>query len=779
MDIKKSTAVRLGRAAVLLSFVVLSQTAHADVVLNFVNADIDQVARAIGAAANKTIIVDPRVKGQLNLVSERPVSSEQALKTLEASLRMQGFALLNDHGVLKVVPEADAKLQGVPTFVGNAPQARGDQIVTQVFQLRNESANNLLPVLRPLVSPNNSVAAYPGNNTLVVTDYADNVRRIASIIAGVDSAAGMDVEVVPLANANAVDVAAVAAKLLDPGMIGNTDATLKVNVNADSRINAVILRASNPQRLKMAKALVAKLDAPTREPGNIHVVPLRNADATTLARTLRSMMGQGSGTSGTQGGALPGGNQSSTSNGLGTGSNGSSSSNGSLGGSSTPLPSGGIGGSNSGFGGNGMSNASSGLTGSGTNGSQGNDASGGDQSGGMITADAATNSLVITAPEPVYRNLRNVIEQLDARRVQIYIESLIMEVSTTRTGALGVQWQGGVTSSSGNNILYGNSNVTAGSLNSIVDLTTAGVAYSTGATGATIPTLANGLNIGLLHRFGSILGVGGLLQAVSTNSDVNVLSTPNLITLDNQEARILVGQNIPIPSGSYATATTSATNPTTFNTYSRTDVGVMLHVKPQVSQNGTIKLAIYQEDSSVDASTASQAGGYTINKRALQSTVLCDDGAIIALGGLIGDDYRNANSKVPLLGDLPLIGSLFRSETKSRNKRNLMVFLRPVILRDAQISEQVSLSRYDYMRMRAENYQSDNRLIKDGTVPVPSPAASVSPQTVPFGSFNPAVPSPLTAPVQSAPVQAPPVATAPLAPGSAPVIGPDLTGSRP
>ncbi|MGV7246107.1 secretin N-terminal domain-containing protein, partial [Caballeronia sp. M23-90] len=242
---RKRIALRRAATALLVAGLVTTQLAHAQVTLNFVNADIDQVARAIGAATGKTIIVDPRVKGQLNLVSENPVPEDQALKTLQSALRMQGFALVQDHGVLKVVPEADAKLQGVPTYIGNAPTARGDQVITQVFELHNESANNVLPVLRPLISPNNTIAAYPANNTLVVTDYADNVRRIGSIIAGIDTAAGRQVDVVTLKNANALDVAEQMSKLLDPGSIGSTDATLKVTVTADSRTNSLLLRASS------------------------------------------------------------------------------------------------------------------------------------------------------------------------------------------------------------------------------------------------------------------------------------------------------------------------------------------------------------------------------------------------------------------------------------------------------------------------------------------------------------------------------------------------------
>ncbi|WP_330995809.1 secretin N-terminal domain-containing protein, partial [Burkholderia territorii] len=353
----------------------------------------------------KTIIVDPRVKGQLNLVAERPVPEDQALKTLQSALRMQGFALVQDHGVLKVVPEADAKLQGVPTYVGNAPQARGDQIITQVFELHNESANNLLPVLRPLISPNNTVTAYPANNTIVVTDYADNVRRIAQIISGVDSAAGAQVQVVPLRNANAIDLAAQLQKMLDPGAIGNSDATLKVSVTADPRTNSLLLRASSASRLAAAKRLVQQLDAPSAVPGNMHVVPLRNADAVKLAKTLRGMLGKSSNDSGSSA-------SSNDANSFNQNGGSSSSGNFSTGTSGTPpLPSGGLGGSSSSSYGSGAS----GSGGIGSGGLLGGDKDKGDdnQPGGMIQADAATNSLIITASDPVYRNLRSVIDQLD------------------------------------------------------------------------------------------------------------------------------------------------------------------------------------------------------------------------------------------------------------------------------------------------------------------------------------------------------------------------------
>ena len=688
-------ALRRIATALLAAGLIVAQAAHAQVTLNFVNADIDQVAKAIGAATGKTIIVDPRVKGQLNLVSENAVPEDQALKTLQSSLRMQGFALVQDHGVLKVVPEADAKLQGVPTYVGNAPAARGDQVITQVFQLRNESANNLLPVLRPLISPNNTIAAYPANNTLVVTDYADNVRRIAGIIAGVDTAAGRSVDVVTLKNANAIDVAEQMNKLLDPGAIGSTDATLKVTVTPDARTNSLMFRASSSSRLAAAKQLAQKLDSPTSQPGNMHVVALRNADATRLAKTLRGMMGKGNNTSDNTSGS----NSSSNSFGQSGGGLG-----GTSGSSNNPMT-GGAGNRDSSF----SSNK--------------DNESGNDQGGGMIQADAATNSLIITAADPVYRNLRAVIDQLDARRAQVYIEALIVELSATTGANLGIQWQGLLLSNGGNNALYGSSSFGQGNTN-IVDLTLQGnaIAQNPSAITSTTGLLAQGLNIGLLHRFGNLFGLGGLLQALSTSADANILSTPNLITLDNEEAKIVVGQNVPVVTGSYATPTANAaTSVTAFNTFDRRDVGVTLHVKPQITDGGVLKMQIYQEDSSVDATTKNDPGGVTINTRSVQSTILADDGEIVVLGGLMQDQYNNNNSKIPLLGDIPFIGSLFRSESKTRTKTNLMVFLRPVIVRDQATSTQITNTRYEYLRQQQYGSTTDNRLIKDQNVPVMPP----------------------------------------------------------
>lgn len=730
-----STRSRFGRFghflagfAILLTGLVAARFAFAQVSLNFSNADVAQVAKAIGAATDTTIIVDPRVKGQLNLVSDNPVSKERALKTLEAALRMQGFALVRDHGILKVVPEADAKLQGTPTYVGNTPRASGDHVITQVFRLRNESATNLLPVLKPLVSPNNVIAAYANDNTLVVTDYADNVRRIAEIISGIDASTSQRVAVVPLNHESAMDLAPVVQRMLDPSTTGNADATLKVSVSADPRLNALLLRATDPGRVADAKALIAQLDAPTRVPGNMHVVRLQNASAVDLAKVLRGMLGlavdTGSGSSGSSSAksfSESNGGMSGKSGGSGTGTNASTGTAG-----LPPLP--------------GTTDSASGSTSGDTTTARGGliaSAMGGgaeSAANGMIQADAATNSLVITAPEPVYQNIRNVIDQLDVRRAQVYLEAMIVEMSATSAANLGVQWQGAIQSGNGNNALYGSTNFGTSTSQSIVDLTAQGQSLGQNLSTATATTLLNnGINIGLLHKFGKFFGLGALVQALATVSNASILSSPNLITLDNEEARIVVGSNVPVQTGSYSTATAvSSTGVNAFNTFDRQDVGIVLHVRPQITKGGVIKLQIYSEDSSVDPTSVNNPGGVTIIKRSVQSTVLTDDGEIIVLGGLIQDNYSDGNNKVPFLGDLPLIGSLFRAENKNRTKTNVMVFLRPVILHDGETTASISGSRYDQLQQQMSDYRSDNRIERDRDSPAlpprpPGPEQGVAP----------------------------------------------------
>lgn len=742
------------------------------VVLNFVNADLESVVKAVGQATGKNFVIDPRVKGTVNLVTEQPVSRAQALETLGSVLRMQGYAMVESNGFTKVVPEADAKLQGSPTVIGGGV-GRGDQVVTQVFRLNYESANNLVPVLRPMIAPNNTITAYPANNTLVITDYADNLRRLARIIAAVDAPASGEVELVPLKNAVASDAAVVLQKLLDPSAAGGAgggaaagDASLRTTVVAEPRSNSLIIRATSRARVQQARQLIEKIDQPYARPGNIWVVPLKNADAVKLAATLRAIVAADSSfASSTQGGQAGGI----------AGATGATS-------QTTSLPQGGqyTGGSSSGYNRSGSGSSGFGSSGGGSNAFSSSFAVNQQPTtGGIIQADPSTNSLIITASEPVYRNLRGVIEDLDARRAQVYIESMIVEVTSTQASELGIQWQG-LVNSGGSVTGFAGTNFGTGGQN-IVNLTAAGVLYGENKTAGLaaiqqlLPT-AGGLNLGVVNK---ALGLGALLRALGTNGSVNLLSTPNLITLENEEAKILIGQNIPITTGSYA-QTGSSASVTPFQTFDRKDVGITLRVRPQISEGGLVKMQIYQESSSVVAGTLANTSGPTTNVRSIETNVLVDDGQIIVLGGLIEDNYGDGVQKVPLLGDIPWIGSLFRYENKNRAKTNLLVFLRPYVMRTTAATDRLTQDRYDYMRTQQQGFVSPNMIVHDAVTPVLPPAnAPTTPFVDPRGGTLQQGPLPLDqTPGQPGSQPVPQQAPQPL-PQQAPQQAPQSATPRP
>ncbi|MEA3097072.1 MAG: ral secretion pathway protein, partial [Caballeronia mineralivorans] len=382
----------------------------------------------------------------------------------------------------------------------------------------------------------------------------------------------------------------------------------------------------------------------------------------------------------------------------------------------------------------------------------------------------------------VYRNLRAVIDQLDARRAQVYIEALIVELNSNTNANLGIQWQ------VANNSIFAGTNLATGSGNSIINLTgAAAAAAATTTSGGLAGALASqniqqGLNVGWVHNIFGVQGLGALLQALSQTADANVLSTPNLITLDNEEAKIVVGTNVPIQTGSYSNLT-SGTTSNAFNTFDRVDVGLTLHIKPQITDGGILKLQLYTEDSAIVNGTtnvATNPSGPEFTKRSIQSTVLADNGEIIVLGGLMQDNYQVSNSKVPLLGDIPWIGQLFRSEQKTRAKTNLMVFLRPVIITDRNTAQAVTSNRYDYIQGVQGAYKSDNNLIMDKDDPVvpPKPIGPAEGGSAAMNLFNldqmrrqqMAPPQSAPAPATNGAVQANPVPVAPstVAPGVQP-----------
>jgi len=654
------------------------------VTLNFANADIEAVARTMATITGRNVVVDPRVKGQLNLVTERAVTPAAAFEQFLAALRLQGYTVVETSGLYKVVPEAEGKLQGssVRVWQGGAPAAAGGgQIVTQIFKLNFENAANLVPVLRPLISPNNTINVNPGNNSLVITDYADNLARLGRIVAAMDMSNASDVEVIPLKNAIASDLAPlVAAAGATPGAAqGQTDNSFKTTLLADPSSNSLILRAANPARLAQVRSLVQKLDqapAPgsSAANGNIHVVYLKNADATKLATTLRAAMAAGGGSGASASASSSTGAPTGNISGLSTataGTNTASASN------------------------SGMASASGGGLGTG-GGNLGGASSSAPSTGGQIQADPATNSLIITAPEPQYRQLRTVIDQLDGRRAQVLVESLIVEVTASKLAEFGIQWQGILGKQGDGTIGVIGTNSSQSGAN-IVNITGALASGSSTAAATALGTLGKGLNLALAPRINGQYYLGALANFLQNSGDANVLSTPNLMTLDNEEARIIIGNNVPFVTGSYAaSAGTSTVNP--FTTVERKDVGLVLRVRPQISENGTVKMAIYQEVSKIEASTLKDPNGPTTSKRAIESNVVVDDGNIIVIGGLLEDSYSSGEDKVPLFGDIPVVGNLFRSESRSRSKTNLMVFLRPIVVRDNATSNALMMDRYEAIR---------------------------------------------------------------------------------
>ena len=544
----------------------------------------------------------------------------------------------------------------------------------------------MIPVLRPLVSPNNTITAFPGNNTLIITDYAANLKRLSKVIATLDSPRpAAEVQVVVIKNSIASDIAVAVSKLMDEGNRGGgggpgagSDPSQRVVVMADPRTNSVLIRSANASKLALARSLVEQLDRPANaDQANMRVVYLKNAEATKLVEVLQAVLsGESNGSSGSSDSSFGSNSRNRNSGGSMFGDSSSSSS-----------------GLSSSFG-DGDSSSGGGLgSQSGINRDRGNQGPMSIKAGGaIIAADPATNSLIITAPEPVYRNIRGVIDQLDSRRAQVYIESLIVEVKADTVSEMGIQWQFG-TSRPGQNSVVGGTNFGTGGSNILA------VTQNPAALAA-----AGGLNVGVVRNGVSLFGqnflnLGLLARALETETNSNIRATPNLLTLDNEEARIIIGQNVPFVTGQYATTNNTLSSP--FQTIERKDVGTMLRVRPQVSEGGTVKMEIAQEISSVV--DTSQAAGIITNRRAIDSNVLVDDGQIVVLGGLIEDTVEGGISKVPLLGDIPGLGRLFRYDNRKRVKTNLLIFLRPVVLRSADQAWDVTANRYDYINQRSQD----------------------------------------------------------------------------
>ena len=662
---------------------------QATITLAFQNTDIEPVAAAVAKATGQSIIVDPRVKGKVSLMTPRPVTKQGALDLFSSALRSAGFALVQVNGMYRVVPEADAKIQGNTVLTQSNPD--GDQVVTRVFKIKQDSATNLVNVLKPLLTPNSSITANPGNNTIIVTDYASNVKRVAKLIDSMDEPTVGDVQTVHLRYGVAIDVASILNKVVDTSTNPADAAGGKTVVIAEPRSNSILIKSSNPEKIRQIRSLITRIDTPTANSGNIWVVPLKNAEAAKLAVTLRAIVAADNTFS----------QQSGVTN------------TGAVGTTNTIAP-------NSP---NQLPTAQSGVPGQSGSGSMSAAATStltstsAPTTGGLIQADPPTNSLIITASEPYYRHLRQVIDQLDKRRTQIYVEAMIVEVASTSSAKLGIQWQG-LINAGGQNVPFGGTNFgQPGTGQNIFDLSKYSACLLNPATCAAAVAPSQGLNVGMLSKFGGNYTMSALIQALDTETGFRVLSTPNLVTLDNEEARIMVGKNVPILSGSYTTNATSQTTP--FQTYNRQDIGILLRVRPQIAHNGTVKLAVYQEVSNIENQNplVISAQGYTINKRNIESNIIVDDGQLFVIGGLIDDNYNDLSDGIPFLKDIPLIGQLFRYDSKNREKRNLMVFLRPYVIKDGKAGEELTANRFDFMQEKQEEFKQLPMLLPKENLP--------------------------------------------------------------
>jgi len=623
---------------------------------NFQEADIQAVVKTVSQITGKNFLLDPRVKGKLTIISTQPVSKNAIYQIFLASLKAQGYTAIDSaSGFIKLVPLGDAK-QAAKVTTGAAPRP-GEQTITHVITVQHGSAAQIVPLLRPLMAPTSQLSVYPPANTLIITDYADNIGNLLRIVEILDQRGGSELAIVPLKYASALDIAEIIVRLYPnvtqsatpiapaAGGIGEAD---RVTIMPDLRTNSLLVRAENPGTINDLRALIEKLDVPAKVGGNTRVVYLRNAEAVKLAEILRGLLA-GETRAQTAVAAIPG---------------------------RPPV------------GGKSAAEAS------------------------QIQADEATNSLIISASDAVFNNLRAVIEKLDVRRAQVYVEALIAEVTTDKASQFGFQWAGG--KQAGNGVVGAMTNF-PGSGASIVGAATNPASLGT-AGGLSLAYLGKKIT---LSDGTEVRSLGALARALEEKSIGNILSTPNILTLDNAEAKIVVGQNVPFVTGSFsqATSTTGTVNP--FQTIERKDVGLTLKIKPQISEGGTIKLVISQESSTVAQATGVQASDLITNKRSLDTTVVVDDGNTIVLGGLIEDSVTQNTQAVPFLSRIPVLGWLFKYRTEKKTKTNLMVFLRPVIVRSAEDSYGFSASRYAHIHAEQKKLSKEPAPILEDFKPKP------------------------------------------------------------
>ena len=598
---------------------------------NYKDADLGQIIEAVSAVTGKNFIVDPRVRAQVTMLSSTPMSPDAFYETFLSILQVHGFVAVPSGDVVKIVPDANARqlpANDLPSRISST----SDEIVTQVVAVKNVSAAQLVPILRPLIPQYGHLAAYPASNMLIISDRAANVSRMMRIIQRIDQTGDENIDVIPMQHASAADVVRIVNSLyVTAGAEGGGVPTVKMV--ADDRTNSVLVSGESSQRLRL-KTLITHLDTPLEAGGDTQVRYLRYADAEKISQKLREQI-QGI-TAAAAPGAAPGG------------------------GAAPAIMSGG----------------------------------GGVDRSITIWAEPQTNALVVTAPPKVMRSVMSIVDRLDIRRAQVLVEAILVEMSFDKSMDLGINWLVGDRDSNGNLL-------PAGGFVQPVDGTGIGQILQ----GVLSPDSVTGLPSGLTMGVGRIVADGfswaALVRAIGGQGNTNIIATPSIVTLDNEEAEIKIAQEVPFVTGQYTNqgVSTPGGNVNPFQTINREEVGNILKITPQINEGDSVVLKISQEASSIAASSQQVSTNDLItNKRTISTNVLVEDGGIIVLGGLISDEVRESKSQVPFLGSIPILGELFKTRSVDKVKTNLMVFIRPRILRDGVDAAIETNAKYNYIR---------------------------------------------------------------------------------
>ncbi|HEE6662164.1 type II secretion system secretin GspD [Acinetobacter baumannii] len=631
--------------------------------INLRDADLTAFINEVADITGKNFAVDPRVRGNVTVISNKPLNKDEVYDLFLGVLNVNGVVAIPSGNTIKLVPDSNVKNSGIPYDSRN--RVRGDQIVTRVIWLENTNPNDLIPALRPLMPQFAHMAAIAGTNALIVSDRAANIYQLENIIRNLDGTGQNDIEAITLQSSQAEEIITQLEAMSATGASKDFSGA-RIRIIADNRTNRILIKG-DPQTRKRIRHMIEMLDVPSADRlGGLKVFRLKYASAKNLSEILQGLV---------TGQAVSSSNNSNNS------SNSSNPINSLIGNNQNS------GSNTSGSNGASISTPAINLNGN-SNSSNQNNITSFNQNGVSIIADNAQNSLVVKADPQLMREIESAIQQLDVRRQQVLIEAAIIEVSGKDADQLGVQWALGDINSGIGLINFTNAGSSLASL--VAGYLTGGAAGLGSAIGA-----GSSIALGKYKEGadGSRQLYGALIQALKENTASNLLSTPSIVTMDNEEAYIVVGQNVPFVTGS---VTTNSTGINPYTTVERKDVGVTLKVIPHIGENGTVRLEIEQEVSNVQASKG-QAADLITNKRAIKTAVLAEHGQTVVLGGLVSDDVEFNRQGIPGLSSIPYLGRLFRSDTRSNTKRNLLVFIHPTIVGDANDVRRLSQQRYNQL----------------------------------------------------------------------------------